>query len=70
MNKETNKVLKFLENNPIELKKVRELKRKHTNYKDFYNQFGYLIMEILNTKEFINLSRKAVDLEFLTDKYF
>lgn len=70
MNKETNKVLKFLENNPIELKKVREMKLKHTNYKDFYNQFGYVIMNILNNKEFVNVSRKNVDLEFLTDKYF
>lgn len=70
MNKETNTILKFLENNSEELTKVRNLKLKYTNYKDFYNQLGYQIMNILNQKQFINLSRKSVDLDFIVDKYF
>lgn len=71
MNKETSLLADYITKSGYYLEKIDNLKKKHLNSKDFFNSFGYLIMEILNEeKRFINLSRKNIDLPGLSNKYF
>lgn len=71
MNKETLKVFEFMVNNPKWVNKVKETKVRFPNYKDFYNQAGYLIMEILSTeKEFMDYPRNDINIKKIVDMYF
>lgn len=71
MNKETSQLIDYIEKSGFYLDKVDQLRSKYNNIKDFQNQVGYLIMEIVSEeKKFINLSRKNIDLDLITLKYF
>lgn len=71
MNKETNILIEYINKSGYALDRIDKLRQQYTNIKDFHNQFGYLIMEILNEeKKFINLSRKNIELPILVSKYF
>jgi len=71
MNKETNQISDYISNSGFYLEKIDSLRKKYTNIKDFQLMLSYMIMEIVNEeKKFINLSRKNIDLQELTNKYF
>lgn len=71
MNKETALLSEYLNKSGHYLEKIDQFRAKYPNSKDFQNQFGYLIMEIVSEeKKFINLSRKNIDLPILSQMYF
>jgi len=71
MNKETKKVLKYIDNNPEIEQKLKTLGKKFNNFKDFYNQTGYVIMDIVNrNKEFYTLDRTRIDIYTVSERYF
>jgi hypothetical protein len=71
MNHETKLIINYIDNSGYYLEKLAKLRDRFNNIKDFENQFGYVVMEILNEeKKLINISRKNIDLPFLTQVYF
>ena len=71
MTKETKKILSFIESDETSQAKLKELSESHTNFKDFYNQTGYVIMDIVNTnKDFHNLSRNNIEIDLISERYF
>jgi hypothetical protein len=71
MNKETTQILDYIQKSGHYLEKIEQLRDKHINYKDFFNMLGYVVMEIVNEeKKFVHLSRKNIDLELITERYF
>ena len=71
MNRETKKLLEYIDNS-IEYKdKLTEIQTTYPNFRDFYNQVGYIIMDIVNTnKQFHNLSRNNIEIELITERFF
>lgn len=71
MNKETLKLFEFMVNNPKWISKIKEKRQQYPNYKDFYNQAGYILMEILTTeKQFFDYPRDRINVKKLVDMYF
>lgn len=71
MNKETNAIIKALEENTKLKQKIRDLRSQNSNYKDFYILCNYVVVELVNTdKRFFNMSRDKIDLEFISNMYF
>lgn len=71
MNKETQLIQNYINSSGFYLDKIMKLRQKFGNSKDFFNGFGYIIMEILNEeKKFINLKRSNIDLPVLSHLYF
>lgn len=71
MNKETQQILEHINKSGYALEKIDQLRSKWNNIKDFQNQFGYLVMEILSEeKKFLNLSRNKIDLPILAHRFF
>lgn len=71
MNRETRKLIDFLNENDQYTTKLRTLREKHNNYKDFSNQVLYVIQEVLNTeKKFFDYPRNKIDLFIITNLYF
>lgn len=71
MNKETTQIIDYIHQSGHYLEKIDQLREKYNNIKDFQNQFGYMIMEIVNEeKKFIHLSRNKIELELITERYF
>lgn len=71
MNKETQQILDYLNSSGHYLNKIDDLKKKHSNIKEFTYQLGYVIMGIVSEeKKFINLARKNIDLPLIVNIYF
>ena len=71
MNKETLKLFEFMVDNPEWINKLKQKREHFSNYKDFYNQAGYVIMELLNTeKKFFDYPRKDIQISKIADLYF
>lgn len=71
MNRETTKLFEYMVDNPEWLNKLKDKRAKYPNYKDFYNQAGYVIMELLNTeKKFFDYPRKEIQIKKIADLYF
>lgn len=71
MNKETKKILKFIEETPQWFEKLKAIRAKNSNYKDFFNQIGYLLMELLNTeKNFFDYPREKIEISKIANLYF
>lgn len=71
MNRETRKVIDFINDTPEYTNKVQELRKKFSNHKDFSNQVLYLVQEILNTqKKFYDYPRHKIDLFVISNIYF
>lgn len=71
MNKETAQLIDYINSSGFYLDKLDQLKKKFNNSKDYQNQLGYVIMEIVSTeKKFINMSRKNIDLPMISQIYF
>ena len=71
MNKETSLILEHINKNGHCCEKLSQLRSKHRNIKDFQVMLGYLVMEVVSEeKKFMNLSRKNIDLPYLTKVLF
>lgn len=71
MNKETQRIYDFI-NSSEELKnKIKSLRSKHNNFKDFYNQIGYVIMDVLNrNKQFHDYARNKIEIVKIAEMFF
>ncbi len=70
MNKETTKIVEFIENSRYK-SKIEEVRARFSNYKDFSNQTGYVIMDILNNeREFYDYPRNDIELSKIVELYF
>lgn len=68
MNRETRKLVNFIESNPEWKEKIKNLEKK--NSKEYYFQVGYCIMDLLSTeKQFFDYPRKKIEFDKLGD-YF
>lgn len=71
MNRETKKILNFIQQTPSWESRLEVLRKKHSNYKDFFNQIGYLLMELLNTeKAFFDYPRERIEISKIANLYF
>ena len=71
MNKETKKVYDFIQQDEQLKQKVKSLRSKHNNFKDFYNQVGYVIMDILNrNKQFHDYPRNKIEIVKIAEMFF
>ena len=71
MTKETKKVLEIINNDPEMVAKIDNLKLKYTNIREFYNQIGYVIMDLVTTnKSLYTINRSKIDLYLITERYF
>lgn len=71
MNKETLMINNYIDAHKSYQGKVRQLREKYNNTKDFQVMFGYLVMEIVSTdKSLMNLNRANIDLPLLSQKFF
>ena len=71
MNKETTLILNYIKESRHYLDKILKIRQKFENSKDFFNQFSYIIQEIVNEeKKFINMSRKNIELPELSQMFF
>lgn len=71
MNKETGLILDCIDNSEHYLGKVKDLKQRFTNVKDFQNQFLGVIVEIISEeKKFINLKRTNIEVPELALMFF
>lgn len=71
MNKETQVLIDYINKSGYYLEKVDKLKQKFNNIKDFTNQFGYVIMEIVGKEPtFLHLNRSNIELQELSVIYF
>ncbi len=71
MNQETQRLYDFIENNKEYKDKILLNKEKYSNFKDFFNQTGYVIMDILSTeKEFFGYPRNKIELDIITERFF
>ena len=71
MNKESRKIIEFIDSDDLTTEKLEEIKKRFTNSRDFTNQIGYLVMEIVNTnQEFYQLNRNKLEIEKISERYF
>lgn len=71
MNRETAKIISFIETSDIYKEKFKVTRSKYSNFKDFRNQAGYIVMEILNSeKEFFDYPRKDIEILKIVELYF
>ena len=71
MNKETELLINFIDSSGFYLDKIDKLKTKYNNIKDFQFHLSYVIMDIVSQeKKFFNMSRKNIELDKITLKYF
>lgn len=69
MNKETIKILTYIQNSENYKKKVKNLYKR--NSKDFSNQVLYVIMEIVSTeKKFFGMDRSKIDINAISQELF
>ena len=71
MNRETMKIVSFIEQNEQYKGKLISIRERFPNYKDFMNQVGYVIMEILsNERQFYDYPRNDIQISKIVDLYF
>lgn len=71
MNRETIKLVSFIEQNEQYTQELKEARGKFSNYKDFTNKVGYIVMGLLNTeKEFFDYPRNDIELSKIVALYF
>ena len=71
MNRETSIIWEHFSKSGYAQERLEQLRDKYPNTKDFQTMLGYLIMEIVSEeKNFINLSRKNIDLPILSQMLF
>lgn len=70
MNKETEKIVKFIEKSHYK-DDLNKLRKQCPNYKDFFNQAGYVVQSLLNTEQqFFDYPRRKVELDKIIELYF
>lgn len=70
MNKETEKLLKYIVESPYH-QELSDLRRRNSNYKEFFNKAGYVIQKLLNTEQqFFDYPRRKVELDKIVELYF
>ena len=71
MNSETKKILNLIKSNEQYVVRLINLREKYNNSKEFYNQMGYFIMDIVNTeKTLMNLKRKNIEFDIINKEFF
>lgn len=71
MNRETNQILDFIDKSGYYLQKVKDLRAKHNNIRDFRVMLGYVVMEIVSeNKQFLHLKRDKIELHEMSERYF
>ena len=71
MNKETELLINFIDSSGFYLDKLAKLKSKYNNIKDFQFHLSYVIMDIVSQeKKFFNMSRKNIELDKITLRFF
>jgi len=71
VNKETSLLLDYIDKSGFFLEKIKGLRVKHNNVKDFQAIVGYVVMEIVSKeKKFMHLKRNNIELDQITMRYF
>lgn len=71
MNKISRQILSYIQNDNEQLAKVLNLKDRFNNHKDFTNQIGYVIMDVVSTeKRFFDIDRKEIEVNEIAQELF
>lgn len=71
MNKISEKILKYINNNDKYKNEIIVKRHSFTNVKDFTNQVGYIIMDIVSReKKFFDVDRRDIDVNAIAQELF
>ena len=71
MNKISQQILNFIRENDEWINKVLGIRSRFNNQKDFTNQVGYVIMDIVSReKKFFDINRSDIDVNGIAQELF
>lgn len=71
MNRDTERIVKFIDGDPSRLMTIQNLRRESNNSKDFQQEVKLFIVNILNTeKKFFDYPRDKIEIEKIAEYYF